>query len=398
MKVPIEALKTAMPLSLYLQNYYKLDLRKSGNVFVCNCPFHEEKTGSFVVFKDNYHCYGCGEHGDIINFTQKKERLGFKEACELIAQNEGIEYTIEPPNKYHEQYKNIMEEHSNRYAEQLLATDNNALDYLTKERGLTIESIKKFRLGLVPDKEYKSRNDIGGISNRISFPIFENKNKKYAKCLGMGYRTLVPGEKPKYINDKNQSDQNSNLYGVFIKGNCLYGYQEAEESIRKRNFAIIVEGYMDVISLHQSGIKNTVGAMGTSVTQAQIDSIAKLTKNVILFLDGDNAGVTNMFRILPMFLKTGINVKMIVAKNNKDAADICKDFNFDTRKVYNYICVNSKLALEYMLNLAFMEYSDVVMNEKRKIYNKIMPIINCIENEIDKELYLSSLKKKLEIV
>lgn len=397
MKIPIDEIKNAIPLSSYLQKYYGLELKRSGNVFVCNCPFHEERTGSFVVFEDNYHCYGCGEHGDIINFVQKKENLMFKEACELIAQNVGVNYTIEPPNKYHEQYKDIMDNHSNRYANNLLQSNNKALEYLTKDRGLTIDTIKKFRLGLVPDKEYINRNDIGNISNRISFPIFENKSFKYAKCLAMGYRTLIPGEKPKYINDKNQDDKNSNLCGVFVKGNCLYGYQEAEESIRKRNFAILVEGYMDVISMHQSGIKNTVGVMGTSITQNQVELISKITKNVILFLDGDNAGISNMFRTLPMFLKAGINVKMIIARNNKDAADICNDFNFNTKKVYDYICKNSKLALEYMINLAYMEYSDVVMNEKRKIYNKIVPIINSISNETDKDIYMSSLKKKLDI-
>ena len=394
--IPVDEIKHKVPLPTYIEKHYNIPLKRSGLVYKAICPFHEENTGSFVIFKNNtYKCFGCGEHGDIITFVEKMENIDFKGACKMIAENENIEYTLEPPNPYHENYKDLMTNHCKRYFNNL-RNNKAALDYLINDRKLTAKTISKFGLGYVPLDEYKNRTDIGGISGRISFPIFEDKAFKNAKCIGMGYRTLK-NEKPKYINDKNKDDPKSNLYGVFIKGNCLYGYNYAEEAIRKNGYAIITEGYMDVISLHQSGIINSVGILGTSFTEAQTKKLRNITENILLFLDGDNAGVSNMIRILPMLLKEGFNVKMIIAKNNKDAADICKDNKFNTKKIKDYIYNNSKNAVEYILGLICSDYNDIVITEKRKALKKGIDLISNITNNIDKKLYLSSLYKRLDI-
>lgn len=396
--IPVDYIKERANIIDYISKFYPdIKLRRSGTVFITKCPFHNEETGSLAIWNNGtYKCFGCAEHGDVIKFVQKIENLGFKEACKLVAQNVGVEYVLEKPNPAHEQYKDMMNAHNRRYWK-ALKNEPLAMNYLRETRGLSDEVLDSFRVGYVPMDEYKTRSDMGGISGRIAFPILEHKSLAEAKCVAMGYRTLNESVKPKYVNDKNKDEEGTPLCGVYVKGNFLYGYSHAYQSIRKHNMAIVTEGYIDVLSMHQAGLTNVVAPLGTALTERQADILKTLTDNLVLFLDGDKAGISNMVRVLPMLLQKGFNVKMMVAENQMDAADLCKSLDFNGSSVAMAINKKSVQAVQYIIDTASADYERTVVEARRKAMHQVSGILTSITNEIDKDLYKSLLYKKLDV-
>ena len=263
MDIDVEELKKAAPIIDYVEKFYPNMIRfveKSSNCCKAYCIWHQDTDSPSLAFFANgsYKCFGCGKHGDIISLVMELENVGFLEACKIIGDNVGYEVILTPPNPHHEAYKDYMNNHARRYWYNFQMSEY-AKEYMMVTRGLTKKTLDLFRVGLTDTNEYLYRKDIGNISSRISFPILENKIHD-PKCIAMGYRTLKD-EKPKYINDCNQEgkpNQDPNIAGVFIKGNVLYGYPMACQSIRKNNYAILTEGYVDVLSMHQAGLTNTV--------------------------------------------------------------------------------------------------------------------------------------------
>lgn len=401
MDINTEELKEHAPIIPYVKKYYKDIInitQETANVCFAQCIWHAEKTASLAFFQNgSYKCFGCGAHGDIISLVQNIENINFQEACKLIGDNVGYDIVLEQINPLFESYKDTMDNHNRRYWNNL-QQNGEALRYLLFERGITKETIDLFRLGYTDNEEYKFRTDIGGISNRIVFPILEHKRKN-AKCLGMAYRNLT-NEKPKYINDINQNGregQDPNLSGIFIKGDLLYGLSLAYDSIKKNNCIILVEGYFDVISLYQSGITNVVACMGTSLTINQINTISNLTKNVILFLDSDKAGITAMTKMIKDLYTVDLNVSVCVLNDSMDPADLCKYYNFDFNIIKDIIFNNIQQSIDFILNHSMKRYDNIITTERIKTLNNVMPIINEIKNEAIKELYKSKLYKRLDI-
>lgn len=395
--------------SVFLEERYHLQLTKAGKDHwaVC-CPFHKENTPSGHIRASNgyfdyphYKCYGCGIFLNPIDFVMQSEGVSFLDACKILGGYVGMEISSEPKNPKHEAYKDLMTEHGRRYVRNLKSnTTAIAYTYLTKTRGITEQTLDQFMVGYVPVDEYKYRTDISGISERISFPIFEHKLPKDSKAVGMGYRTvkdLSPSwskeTDPKYKNDTTTKDD---LEGVFKKDQYLYGFQHAFQSIRKNQYAIVVEGYMDVLSLHQSGITNSVGLMGTSFGEIQMDKLRALTRNIILFLDGDSAGVTHMIKYVPILLNKGFTVKIICAANGKDPADVCKEMKFDQTEMSSYIIRNAESAVNMIINHYAKDYENIVIKERNKALVNIMPIIeSCSPSE--KMIFTDMLLKKLDM-
>ena len=407
--IPFVEIKSAAKLEDFIEKYCpEVKLKRTGNVYKGNCPFHKEKTGSFVIFTNNnrYKCFGCHEKGSNIDFVMKKFNLDLKEATRILANEVGIEYQVTPPNPHHEAFKDKMTDHARRYWK-VLRNNANAMDYF-EGRGITEETMNSFRLGLVPDDEYKYRTDMGGIGGRLAFPIMECKNTidlSKVKVLGMGYRTLKD-EKPKYINDPNQDGragrdgkpgQDPNVAGVFVKGNTLYGYSHAHQEIRRIKHAIVVEGYMDVIAMHQAGVKNTVGSLGTALTDTQMDMLKKLTDNLIFFYDSDSAGYTNMLRVLPTLLQKGFHVLIVSANNGLDPADVCLANNFDYNSLKAYININAKPAAMVAIENAVKSYEQTVIKERMKALREMLPLLDMIPSPADKIVFEDILYKRLDI-
>ena len=402
MDIDTEELKASAPIIDYVIKFYPEKIRfaeKSGNCCKAYCIWHKDNESPSLVFFSNgtYKCFGCGKHGDIITLVQTLENVTFQEACKIIGDNVGYEVILTPPNPYHENYKDNMDNHSRRYW-QNFQSNQYAKEYMINTRGLTKDTLDLFRIGLTDLNEYKYRKDIGNISFRISFPILENKIHN-PKCVGMGYRTLND-EKPKYVNDYNQEgkqNQDPNLAGVFIKGNNLYGYSLACQSIKQNGFAIVTEGYVDVLSMHQAGFTNTVSIMGTSFTETQIQLLSNITNCVLLMLDTDNAGINAMLRVLPELFKYNLKVIICTLQKGMDPADLCLINEFDFDVINKIIKENSVRAEKFLIDNSVSQYESYVITERERVIRNVMPILNIIPDEQAKMIYTNMLYKRIDM-
>ena len=319
-----------------------ITLKKRGVNLLGLCPFHNEKTPSFTVSpaKGIYKCFGCGEGGNSVSFLMDKEHYTYPEALKYLAKKYNIEIVEEEMTV--EQAKAANEKDSlyilsgfanDFFIEKLWKTNEGktiGLNYF-KERGYNEEIIKKFELGYSPkqkdsftntalnklySEDYILKSGLGfkientGVVDRfrerVMFPIHSFSGR----ILGFGGRALNPKAKAKY--------QNSPESPIYNKSKVLYGIFFAKNSISKKNNCFLVEGYTDVISLHQKGVENVVSASGTSLTIEQIKLINRFTKNITILFDGDSAGIKASFRGVDMILKEGMNVKVVPFPENED--------------------------------------------------------------------------------
>ncbi len=291
-----------------------VQLRRSGKNYIGFCPFHENtRTPAFVVFPDSgtWRCFGqCNEGGDIFKFVMKKEGWDFKEALENLAARAGVQLRPRTPqdearDEEHARLRELLEEAVTFYRHHLLNTapGQKALEYLREKRGLTPETIERFGLGYAPggwetatrhflQRGYSreelvaaglvTRRDDGRIydrfRNRITIPIRDARGR----MTGFGARILDPEDFPKFLNSPQTE--------LFDKGRLLYGLDLARKAIRQQEEAVIVEGYLDVIAVHQAGFANVVSPMGTALTEHHLRALKRLTRRIVLALDPDAAG------------------------------------------------------------------------------------------------------------
>jgi len=313
-----------------------VSLKKRGTSLIGNCPFHNEKTPSFhvSVTKGIYKCFGCGKGGDAVHFIMDHEKYSYPEALKYLAQKYNIEVEekeqspqdVEANNARESLY--VVSQYAAHYFANELWTGEQGraigLSYF-KERGFREDIIKKFDLGYSPDQwdalilsakaaghkeEYLERtglsvrNEKGRVYDRfrgrVMFPI----HNFTGRVIGFGGRTLKTDKNvPKYVNSP-ESD-------IYHKSNVLYGLFQAKKAIRDADNCYLVEGYADVLSVHQAGIENVVASSGTSLTVEQIRLIGRFTENVTILYDGDAAGIKASLRGLDMILEEGLNVKVV---------------------------------------------------------------------------------------
>ncbi len=295
-------------------------LRRSGRTQTGFCPFHQNtRTPAFVIWPETgtWRCFGeCGEGGDIFKFVMKKEGVDFKEALRRLAERAGVQlesFQAEKPEQKEEnqRLRNLLEDAVTFYRHQLLNTPGGkpALDYLLEKRKLTLQTIENFGLGFAPHswdatlnhfkaKHYSEQDllDVGMLAerenggyydkfrNRIMIPIRDENGK----MTGFGGRILDPNDIPKFMNSPQTV--------LFDKGRLLYGLDRARKPIRAADQAVIVEGYLDVIAVHQAGFENVVSPMGTALTEDQMRLLKKFTRKIVLALDPDVAGQKAVLR------------------------------------------------------------------------------------------------------
>ncbi len=317
-------------------------LKKRGSNYLGLCPFHNEKSPSFTVSpsKELYKCFGCGRSGNTISFIMEHEKYSYVEALKWLANKYGIE--IEETFQTDEQKQTQLAADSlfiiNAFAQQFFSSQlfeteegqDVGLAYF-KERGFREDIIKKFQLGYSPEqrdaftkeaiaKQYNTdlllktglvanRNDqlMDNYRGRVIFPIHNHSGK----VLGFGARILKSNDKaPKYINTPENE--------IYIKSKLLYGSYFARQAIDKADECLLVEGYTDVVSLHQAGIENVVASGGTSLTPDQLRLIRKYSNNLTIIYDGDSAGVKAALRGLDLALEEGLNVKLVLIPDKED--------------------------------------------------------------------------------
>ena len=339
-------------------------VKKGQNYWGC-CPFHNEKTPSFSVSEEKgfYHCFGCGEHGDIISFTMKSENIDFKTAIKELADIAGIKMPdIKQKSKEQieneENYIKITEKSADIY-QKLLFTDAGkiALDYI-KNRGFTDEMIKKYKIGYAPKNNIISSTfvnikadklvetglvKIGNYGpydffrDRLMFPIFNAHNQ----IIAFSGRSL-DGSEPKYINTTDTE--------LFHKKQTLFGFNFARDDIHRQNRSIVVEGQIDAIQMQSNGFPETVAPLGTALTEDHIAILCKSNRNIVFCFDGDNAGQKAAMRactlVLP-FLRDNSNVKFAFVTGGKDPDEILKNYG---KSAMDKIIDNAESLIDFLWN------------------------------------------------
>ncbi|SES63582.1 DNA primase [Natronincola peptidivorans] len=378
------------------------------------CPFHNEKTPSFTVSKDKqfYKCFGCGEGGDVIGFIMKIENMDFIEAVKMLAQRGNIPIdestTSEEMKKKLERQKvyfDINREAGKYFYEHLVQRKNPALNYLIK-RGLTTRTIKSFGLGYAINswddllnyliqKGYKietieqcgliiknkeKNNYYNRFRNRIMFPIFDVKGN----VIGFGGR-VFDDSLPKYLNSPETA--------YFNKSQTLYGLNIASKHSRTGR-VILVEGYTDVIALHQEGFKNTVATLGTSFTKGHAILLKKYFNEVIICFDGDSAGSKATLRSIEILENVHISIRVLILPNNIDPDDFIKKYG---EKAFEAKIEEALSAIDYKIYLAQKQHPSGSTEDQIKLGKKIANIIREIDSPIEQEAYIKKIEEKTGI-
>lgn len=390
---------------------------KGRGEFTGLCPFHSEKTPSFTVSeaKGFYHCFGCGAHGDAFRFLTEQRGISYPEAVKELALQAGMELPKQDVATQAKQKKlddslELME-HATKWFEQNLKSNKGqqALSYL-KGRGLTDKTIKQFRIGFVSDEWEGLKNHLKSLGaeedllkanglissnesgtktydrfrNRIIFPIFDSRNNPIA----FGGRIITDDKNaPKYLNSP-ETD-------LFKKGYILYGYNFARDEAYKKSQIIAVEGYMDVIALHQAGFKNTVAPLGTAVTENHIKQLWRICDEPIFCLDGDNAGVRAMMRLAENYiymLEPGKTMKFVILPNKQDPDDVIKS---EGASGFNKLLNDSQNLSDALWNINIQGESLTTPEKKSAFSEKMLQIVSKIQNASVRNFYIQDYKNRI---
>ena len=325
----IEALKARLDVVDVVGNY--VELKKAGANYKAPCPFHDEKTASFVVSpqKQIYHCFGCGAGGDSIKFTMEYEKLNYPEALEKLADTYNFILT-HTDNKHNKPRSQVMDK-LNEYYQNLLTSHSSASSYI-KERGIYESSVEKFGIGYAPDTNstinyiqaqmftMNEAVDMGVVGydggryfarfiERITFPI----HSANGSIVGFGGRTIT-GHQAKYVNSPETA--------FFNKSRLLYAYHHAKQTLHKTKEIIITEGYLDVIMLHQAGFTNAVATLGTALTQEHLPLLRKGDPRVVMAYDGDKAGRAAALKASRLLSAGGFSGGVVIFGGGLDPADM----------------------------------------------------------------------------
>ncbi len=388
-------------------------LTKAGRTFRGLCPFHSEKHPSFFVYPEqqSWHCFGaCNTGGDVFSFIMKKQGIDFGEALRLLAQRAGVAIPsrFEPGAESEERQRFYqVNEATALYFHSLLLDSpagEKARSYVIG-RGFSPKTIADFQLGFSPNsweglKQYLmdrgySQSELltAGLiieaeagkthdrfRNRLMFPICDARGR----ITGFGARVL-DDSLPKYIN--------SSQTPIFDKSGSLYGINLAKDAIRQQDLAVIVEGYMDVITAHQNGFPNVVASMGTSVTEKQVSSLKRLTKNITLALDADAAGDEASLRAVGYENTLDAEVKVIILPRGKDPDDVIKE----DAKAWEKLLGEALPVVDYTFNMVTSELDLTTAKGKSSAVDKLLPIIAEIKDDIRQAHYLQKLAHLLKV-
>lgn len=414
---PIEEIKAKLDIVDLISSY--ITLNSLGSNLKARCPFHNEKTPSFMVSREKqiWHCFGCGKGGDIFAFVQEYEGLSFSEAIKVLAEKANVPltgYQALPKENFNLLYE-INHLVADKYQENLFAkneTSTKVLDYLLS-RGVTIDSIKKWGLGLTSEswdeaiqylkaKKF-SEADIfqAGISvkkkdgsgyvdrfrKRLMFPIFDTAGRVVAftsrTLQGIVYQDEDFGGK--YINSPQTS--------IYDKSRILYGWHLAKASIKQKDYLIIVEGNLDAILSQQAGTINTVAVSGTALTIDHLKLIKRYTNNVILAFDGDNAGSNAALRSITLAWGQEMNMKILVLPKDQDPADIVKS----DKNLWLKLVRDSQPVMDYYFQRILAGVDLNRADHKKIAVQKLLPIIKYLKSTVEQAHYLQLLADKLHL-
>ena len=392
-------------------------LKKAGQNFKGLCPFHNEKSPSFTVSptKQIYHCFGCQESGGVISFLMNHEHLSYPEAVKNLAGRYNIEieekeYTPEEKEERGkaESFSIILKMAADWFRDQFENSEKGkaiAQSYV-RERGINQEMIDKFSIGYCPDdgrlfakhavaKGYdKSFLDELGLvkenprgaydiyRGRLIFPIKDLGGK----IIAFGARALKSGQQPKYIN--------SPEHLIYNKGRTLYALHEARKSIGQNDNVFVVEGYTDVIALHQAGVDNVVATCGTSVTEDHIARLRHIAKNVTVLFDGDTAGQKATLKTVKIILKSGLNARVINLPEGEDPDSLAKSLS--SHDLQSFLAEEQKDFLQFIVDTQLLPAGNDPVR-KSEVSKVIIETISEIPDNVKRAFYIQEVARVLKV-
>ena len=393
-------------------------LKKRGSNYQACCPFHNEKTPSFSVSpsKGIYKCFGCGKSGTAVGFVMEHENMTYVEALKYLAKKYNIEVVEKEEtaediaNRQHHESLLLVSEYAGRFFQDSLQTpDGQAIAYqYFRSRGLEDATIRKYGLGWAPVSrkalaeaaraagykeeflteiglciKYDDGRLVDRFFDRVMFPIHSHSGR----IIAFGGRTLKSDKSvAKYVNSPETE--------IYVKSKSLYGIYFAKSEISKKDRCILVEGYLDVLSMHQLGILNVVASSGTSLTVDQIRLIHKFTDNITIIYDGDGAGIKAALRGIGLVLKEGMNVKVVLLPDGQDPDDFARRHTLD--QVQDYIAQNEQDFIGFKTDLLLDEAGNDPL-KRAGLINDIADTIAQIPDAVIRAMYVRSTAAKFDI-
>src|SRR3990167_1470088 len=415
----VQQIKDRLSIVDVVSQYVKL--QRAGASLRARCPFHAERTPSFHVSPDRgtYHCFGCNVGGDIFSFVEAIEGLDFKGALKVLAERAGVELVYERGGKEkkdeRERLFELLEAATIFYTSRL----NDAAKKYLKERGMTDATIQAFRLGLAGDSwseasDYLRNKSTGGGSssggkftdkeileagvakknergsltdkfrNRIIFPISDSAGRVVG-FSGRIFGEAASPDAPKYLNSPETP--------LFHKSRVLYGFDRAKVAIRKLNCAVLVEGQMDLLASHQAGWANTVAVSGTAFTPEHAALIKRMTENLVLALDADEAGIKAAGRAARTALQGGLNVKVAQLPTGLDPADLIQKSGADEWKK---AIRDSKDIITFLLDV-LEEHMPQKDKFRRAVETIVLPFLSDVQSPIAREQHVHEIARRLGV-
>lgn len=402
----LEEIKMRLSIEELVGSY--VQLKKAGRNLRGLCPFHSEKTPSFMVSPEKgiAYCFGCHQGGDIFKFIQLVESVDFPEAIDILAQKTNVVVPKKAPEIANKRLKGIEINQStvSFYKDQLERNKKHKEYFL--DRGLTQDTISQFQLGYAPDsfdqlknhltekgytvrdlldaavtnqRSIADKNTYDRFRNRLIFPIFDHQDNPVA----FSGRIIGEGE-PKYLNSPETPTYNKSF--------VLYGLNWAKEAIKQEDLAIFVEGYMDVIAAHQAGTKNVIATCGTASTPQQLKLIQRYTKNIAFAFDQDSAGMDATFRAIELAQIGDLNIQIIQIPNGKDPDECIKE---DVEK-WREAVKNPITVMDFYFNYALNQFDKEKLEGKKNILNFLLPLIKLYKSEVEQSIYLNRLALDLK--
>lgn len=395
----IDRVKTAADLVQIIGEHVRL--RKSGSNFIGLCPFHSEKTPSFHVHTERqfFYCFGCHAKGDVIHFVEKMEGLNFADAIRWLGERYGIPVDRGSPStdrkaRERQILLEIQAKANGYFRRQLDGGKARQAQRYLESRGLTVESQKRFGIGYAPKRSdgvlqelragysldqlrysgliHRSKRDSSHYDRfrgRVMFPIWNEAGK----IVGFGGRALGD-EQPKYLNSPETS--------LYSKSRTLYALNLARESIRRQGRAVLVEGYLDCIALHQAGIGNTIAVCGTSLTEAQVRLLGRFTKKVVVNFDPDEAGDSATLRSLGLLQENGFGVRVLALPDQLDPDAYIRKHGGDS---YKALLERAPTDFEYLLVRARDKHPLETIEGKVAAIEELLPYLARVSNRIERE-------------
>lgn len=409
--VKIEEIKSRANIVDLVSEY--VTLKKAGRNYIGLCPFHKEKTASFTVTPDKqmFYCFGCGEGGNVFAFLMKINQMAYPEAIRHLARKTGVAIPERAASREEEDRDSLREQiiHVNQvaaihYSNNLFSPGGKEAQAYLKKREIREDVIREFRLGFAPDgwrhlKDFLEKRKIplniaeqAGLlvpgreaslydrfRNRLMFPIEDASGR----VIAFGGRNIAAGE-PKYMNSPESA--------VYVKGRNLYGLNRAKEEIRRQGYAILVEGYFDLMQLWNAGITHVVATLGTALTGEQIDLLGRYTSHVAALFDPDEAGKKALERSLGLFLAGNMHGRAVILPGGYDPDDYVKAFG---KESLLDLIAHAPSMVDYYIENAMGDRG--TFEKDRDALRNSLSLIRHIENAVERNLFIKRVSEKLGV-